>query len=371
MASSLDNRMGWIRQLEQTDGVADARVIECEIATEVHIPGILDYADGRILCGMETTEPDQKRLQYYLLKFTVPADNSTDAMERYQAATNKGYYFRGEVWEELLALFSLFFRCRFYPTSWMSGDLTSTSVKLKGMIPVVRRDCPKKIHPSIFPGYETERFGKVNFSLGLSDFLDRVRRLPPKYHQSYILAADNYHRAIKEVGLDREMIFIRLVSSIEALLKWIKLEPEDDLFQGKKLQEVVKNDTLTTDEMNELKVIFDARKTTKNFIRFIEKYAEDHHFPEKEAGNFTQITKSDLYGVLTNIYDARSRYLHHGEPMHLSEVLRDGIQYDRDPSFGGMKDNRRFDRDQILPSAVWFEGLVRHCLLKFLEDAAN
>ena len=68
------------------------------------------------------------------------------------------------------------------------------------------------------------------------------------------------------------MVFVRLVSSIEALSEFIELDKKDDLFKGKKFEDIVKTDVLS--EKDELKRIFDVRKSRKKFIRFIERHSK-------------------------------------------------------------------------------------------------
>jgi gamma-glutamylcyclotransferase (GGCT)/AIG2-like uncharacterized protein YtfP len=64
---------------------------------------------------------------------------------------------------------------------------------------------------------------------------------------------------------------------------------------------------------------------------------------------------------------ARSKYLHAGEPMFLSQPFKAGEKWDTDPTSGMIADNRSFAADQKLPYGFFFEGLVRQCLLNFLR----
>ncbi len=84
-----------------------------------------------------------------------------------------------------------------------------------------------------------------------------------------------------------------------------------------------------------------------------------HPSYENQEGRFAE--------VLTAIYNARSAYLHAGEPMYLSIPIKGGEQWDTDPTFGMTIDNREFSADQKLPYAYFLDGLVRHCLLNYLK----
>jgi cation transport regulator ChaC len=64
---------------------------------------------------------------------------------------------------------------------------------------------------------------------------------------------------------------------------------------------------------------------------------------------------------------ARSKYLHAGAPMFLSQPIKGGEKWDIDPTAGMIADNRSFTPAQKLPYAYFFEGLVRHCLVNYLK----
>jgi len=62
MPKDNNNRMGWIRNLE---ALADGRqqyTVEYELGSECQIPGLLDYADGKIICAPMSTEESRDGL---------------------------------------------------------------------------------------------------------------------------------------------------------------------------------------------------------------------------------------------------------------------------------------------------------------------
>jgi len=67
--------------------------------------------------------------------------------------------------------------------------------------------------------------------------------------------------------------------------------------------------------------------------------------------------------VLDVVYIARSKYLHAGEPMFLSQPIKGGEKWDIDPTACMIADNSSVAPAQKLPYTHFFEGLVRHCLL--------
>ena len=355
-----DNRMGWIRNLEKlSKKETNSYFVEYEIATECHIAGVLDYGNGIILCGGLTIEKDKNGLYHYLLKVKYAG-----VEEPYynKQANKKGYYFKDGILGELLAIFSLYFQCRFYLIATFTGELTNHGLRIKTEGRFIYRTCNPLIHRQIFSSKNR------NFATGLSNFLDTVKSLDSKYHQQFILACSHYARSLKEVGVDSEMIFIRLVSAIESISRLIELDIKIDLFHGKSFEDIIKNKSLSKAEKEELRKIFENRKSKARFIAFIEKYLNGYFKGGNYKAKHCKISKKQLPKVLKTIYDARSAYLHNGEPMYLSQPMHGGEKWDTDPSMGMIVDNRSFSVSQKLPFTYFFEGLVRQCLLNFLKQ---
>jgi hypothetical protein len=355
-----DNRMGWIRNIEKLSKKdADSYFIEYEIATECHIAGVLDYNNGMILCGGLTIEKDQNGLYHYLIRLKY---SGVEEPYYNNKANKKGYYFKDGALGELLAILSLFFQCRFYLVATFSGELTNHGLKIKTENRFTYKPCNPLIHPPIF---STQ---KRNFAIGLTNFLDTIKSLDTKYHQQFILACYHYTRSLKEIGNDNEMVFIRLVSAIESLSKFIKLNKNKDLFNGKAFEDIVKKEILSKTEMEELKKTFENRKSKARFITFVKRYSVGCFKGGNYKAKHCKITKKQLPNVLRTIYDARSAYLHNGEPMYLSQPMHGGEKWDTDPSMGMIIDNKSFSVSQKLPFTYFFEGIVRQCLLNFLKN---
>src|ERR1700687_4260406 len=208
MSKDHDNRMGWIRNLEALASGGQQYTVEYELGSECQILGLLDYADGKIICAPMSTEESRDGLWLYNLILHYPlGPHSLNAK-----ADEKGYYFKDGILGEILALMSVFFRCRFYLISsrLLPGN-PSLGMTIKKEYPFVRMKCNPGIHPPLF------QKPKDNLSSGFKEFLDTVKSLDRNLHQDFALACHHYARAIKEVGVDSEMVFIRLVSAIEDL----------------------------------------------------------------------------------------------------------------------------------------------------------
>jgi len=362
MNQSNDNRMGWIRNIEklQNNNIR-TWYAEYEIASETYIPGILNYKNSSILCGLMTFDKNKSGLYKYMLKIKFAETNPNYSNKKSQ----KGYFFKNGIHGELIALFSLFFQSRFFLLSACSSELTPTSLKYKVEYNPVCRSCRPYFDPTNYIGFQR------NFAIGLPEFLTQITRIDVKNHQQIILACYHYARALMEFGIDEEMVFIRLVSAIEAIYKCLILQKSDDIFYGKDFEDIIKSDVLSKEEKTELKNIFDVRKSKLKFKRFIEHYSKGFF----KGGNFksphTRFKKNELPKVLDTIYDSRSGYLHNGETMYLSKPMKGGFKWDTDPTSGMIIDNRNFPRRKKLPYGSFFQRLVRHCLLEFIKDVSS
>jgi len=356
MPSPNDNRMGWIRNLEALASGGQQYTIEFELGSECQIPGLLDYVDGKIICAAMSTEESRDGLWLYNLILRFPTGPKFNPK-----ANDSGYYFKDGVIGELLALISLFFRCRFYLISsrLLPGN-PMLGMILKKEYPFLRVKCNPGIHPPLFEK------PKADFA-GFKEFLDSVIELNANLHQDFILACHHYARAVKEVGVDAEMVFIRLVSAVEVLSQHLALDHKDDRLEEQEVRSLLARSNLSAENKRELKNIFDVRKSRKKFVRFIEQHCTGFF----KGGNFRaerlKIKRADLAKALNAIYTARSEYLHAGEPMFLSQPFKGGAKWDTDPTSGMIVDNRAFSEGQKLPYTWFFEGLVRQCLLNYLK----
>ena len=96
--------MQWIRNLEELLGAREQYAVEYELGSECHIPGLLDYAEGRIICAPMGTEASRDGLWLYNLILRYPTGPQTPNW----AADKKGYYFKDGILGELHALLSVF-----------------------------------------------------------------------------------------------------------------------------------------------------------------------------------------------------------------------------------------------------------------------
>lgn len=358
MTTKNNNRMLWIRTEDKITKEGISYSFEYEIASELRITGILDY-NNYIKCGLYSIEKDENGLYHYLLKINHPA-----VQEYNNHADKKGYYFKDGELGEILSLFSLFFRARFYLIASFSGELSLNSIKTK----FENKFLYKKTNSLINPYVLDENNKNLNFTK-IPDFLDQIKKLDIEYHQDFMLSCHLYHLGLKEIGIDQEMVFIRLVSSIESIAKKIKLNKKDDILCDKNINKMINDSILKSSEKDELINLFDTRKSKKKFIRFLEQNNSNYFKGGNYKAKHCKIKKTDLSKVLSSVYDARSNYLHNGEPMYLSYIIigEKESKWDTDPSMGMIIDNREISPKNKMPYNYFFEGLVRNCLINFLR----
>lgn len=353
-----DNRMGWVRNLTKIkEAGAETYYTEYELVTECHIPSVLSYDGEAILCGGMTIDRGEN-LRHYLLKIkykTFPEHNEN--------ADRDGYYFEGGIAGELVSLMSLFLQCRFYQIAIYQGELSPTGLRTKIELPLLYKKCHPSVHPTIF-----EQEGRKRRFIDMNTFLDEIRTLDPMYHHSFALATRQYAIALRNAGVDEEMVFIRLVSAVEALSTHIKLDPSEDPLAGKSLEEIISKEHQNPETVEAIKNIFNTRRTALKFRKFIRMYMGDSlpSKPPMENTGYKWITTENLDEILQRIYSARSKYLHSGQLMYLSMHMH-GTVGDFDPSLGMIIDNREFPGNEQLPLPSSFENIVRTCLLNFVK----
>lgn len=360
----IDNRMGWILFVEDYGKTTDKNTYftEYEICSEVRIPGVIEYGNGALLCGL-LEEKNKIGLYTYAVQVKHVEKEYKFDKDNY---SKEGYYFKDGLIGELLVLFSVFFQARFYLRATIIGDLTPKSIKMRDQNDFHYRK------PYQFLNYEMFSDQKRNWAHenGLKKFLDTLRTIDGQYHQNLIRAFYWYAEAIKEIGADHQLFFIKMVSSIEALLKYVAIT-QDDL--SEKISTVTNNDNFSQEQKSEIKNWLQNRKIKHRFSIFLSQYSKWFFKGGKLKAKHCYIHKKNLDDYAKRIYDARSVYLHTGKPMYLSMDMRDKFLkcWDVDPSMGMMADRKEFAANEKLPRTRWFERIANHCLKRFIAEIAQ
>lgn len=352
-----DNRMSFIRTIEDTR--EKENVTEYEYVSESHIAGELNYANDNVIFRFLTLEKDRDGLQSYVLRLlsSRPRDYS-----EWNEATTNGYYFQGGDPEELISLFSLFFRKRFFRVSDTYRRLDGKPVvKNTSDFSYTRPD--RASDPRLF---ETADKNAVD----LGSFLDTVRELNTAQHSVFANAVRLYALAIREIGTNDELAFIHLVSAIEIASKNYNLSPEDDPVSThmETINACFDSAGVETTLRTEIANSLNNRKSRMRFVRFVQDHQNSHVVDRPSTEAITnKIYTDNLEDALKRIYNARSKFLHEGSAMYTSYPRITIAGADYDGSVGQRIDNRSFEPNEQLPVISFFEDLVNVCLLNYLE----
>ncbi len=329
-----DNRMLWVRSMESVEQVPiQSRYSESyELVSECEIRRRLWYRDGLIACSCLGASTYIDGIFTYELKFLLPnyqeeRDENDEIISR---ASSEGYFSRSRA-DEIISLLSLFLHTRFFEVQRRIGEHTANSIGVQHGKKFVYLPCrdsnQKKSH--VFHSKDKDLWP-------VAEMLEKVRRLNPDVHQKFYFAISNYADALRLIGFEDEIAYIKLVAAISALAS--TNTPGQD---------------------------------RREFKGFIQKYGIGY-FTARPGVEWSWVNKDNLDRYLDTIYNARSRYLHAGIPMwiceeqdYFSEV---GRGYDLGFAIGRISDHRHWDEFDRVPSTLFFEGLVRECLINYLNE---
>jgi hypothetical protein len=315
-------KMLWIRHFNKVSSINDQNLFdgyyEHEIASECQISGELDYKDKSIIfLRFLTPKKDKEGLYHYLVR----VKSIKEECEISNGASESGYSYKG-LTDELMALMSVFFRCRFYKIA--TYCIFSDGNKIKTTYDIPYRSVNKNLNKYIFDEDFPRNFGDFK------NFLNLIENLKPDAHQSLIRSCDFYLTALKEIGIHRDISYIRLVSAIECLLK-------------------------------------DNNQIQKKFVRFVQEHSK-YSCDKQNHGPLLYVTEDVFPEILKRIYNARSRYLHDGKPMYLNlEINNNDKDWHFDASCGSIIDGWERAAKEKLPYESWFEEVVNRSIKNFLE----
>lgn len=384
MPTQIDKRMTWIRLLTAHGNAYSERentarespvfdITDYEFVSEKYIPGELEFGNIFIRPFLSHSQY-HKKLNSYYLRLESPQDFDTVDVYTWQNSSEKGYYSKGYIYE-LLDILSLISRSRLYLVAITHIDPTTKKPTGRFVPHFQYSACPKKYLD--LPLFEN----KDNFNWAESmGYLNKIAyEFNQEFHNPLALSVQFYHAALKFVGVDNELAYILLVSSIEAFLKDYPLMRRDDYADFTQVIKMIDEcDFFNDTEKAELKNHYNHRKIGRKFIRFVEKYSKGFI----KGGNYSKrfrmkLKRSDLFnlskGKLKSIYKARSDFLHEGMPMYLLETseIASKENWDIAPSQGMVIGRKRFTEKEKLPYLHFFEGLVRHCILKYIEGNSS
>lgn len=365
----MDNRMQWILLFEENSKNKNHEeyFTDYEICSEVRIPGVLEYSSGSLLCGL-LSEKDQQGLYSYTIRLKQIQKEYVYDKNKY---SKNGYYFKNNVIGELIAIFSVYFQARFF--------LKSITLEMKpasNNLPYKNLKRFRYLIPHKACNYEmfTDQNRNWAHENGLKKFLEDIKKIDGEYHQELIHSFYWYLEAIKEIGIDNELFYLKMVSCVESLISDVVIE--NDKLKNK-LTKILNADQFTSDEKQEVQNWINNRKIKKKFIKFIKTHSEKGFFKKgNRKAKHCYVKKNELDNYLNRIYNARSAYIHTGKPMYISFDMNSGDDvsdgkchlWDLDPSLGMSADRRKILGKEKLPKTRWFERIVNYSLKNFIEE---
>lgn len=362
-----DNRMQWILKLEELEQSREEDAVyhtEYEICSEVRIPGVFTYGHGMMECALYQ-ESDDNGLYTYILRIKHIEKIFEYDEEKY---SKEGYYFKEGLIGEIITLISFHFQARFYLKATIVGEMTATSIKSRTEHKFLYRKVNDDLTCLNLEMFSDQERNWVNG--GLVEFLDLIKEIDQKYHQNLIQSFHWYSKGIKEIGTDHELFFIKLVSSIEALLDITGAE-NDEL--GNKLHELKKVNTFDAEEWIQIERWLDNRMIRKRFVDFYTEHSVGFTGVVPEKASHCYIAEEQIPKYIKRIYDARSAYLHTGKPMFLSNDMRndDMKKWDLDPTMGMSIDRKKIPEKEKLPRSRWFERITNYSIRQYLHGLSE
>src|SRR3989338_2018434 len=358
MTATRDNRMCFLRENDRVNSGEDSYVTHYELISESYITGGL-YDESALFGGniemrMLGESPYIKGLNVYRLTIRHPRPNN-GAIEDTNASRD-GYFSDEGPQGELMGLFSLFLNSRFYLTSVIHEELCHLSPYKFHFQP-----CSKNVAGFLFN--EDKNFNHIapKFSL--------IENFPGQYHQKFYFSIRFYSRALRLISIDKDVAYLNLVNAIETLLDYVDLGDEFERAEVE-IREKIEKASFEASVQSELVAYLKQRKKGHKFLVFLKKYSSTSSplFNNAPGKEHIYISYANFESHLKKIYQARSAYVHAGEPLHISsDSSRD---WHLDGSLGQTWDQRQWEGSP-LPRFFWFASLVRECLMKFLEEKAQ
>jgi hypothetical protein len=361
MGGKHDRRMLWLRLADTAtpDPSEAVQVLEADLASESSIVGEVEVPGGAIwMRPLSFTGADSKGLLKYALRAVLRRTEEADS-----DGTREGYIFPGGVVAELAALISLTLQVRVFVLS-----TTIRHVDHRGDRPLSKYEgvgLSQRANPwldAVVFDRSERTFTKV------VELLEKLRQVPERHHLAIATAAGRYAEALRRIDVDEELVIINLVSAIERL-NGDQAIPDDPL-KGLSVEDIV-NPGLTAQQVAEVGKLIKHRGSQKRFVAFLETYSPGFFDGEKREPAHTQVTPENLGSVAKAIYDARSGYLHNGDPMWISRRDPKFPSWHMDPMVGMVKGDRRFAASQKLPRADFLHRLVRHCIMRRIDELAQ
>ncbi|TKJ44007.1 hypothetical protein CEE36_02485 [candidate division TA06 bacterium B3_TA06] len=345
-----DDRLYFIRNMEVFEEKGEDLeywVTEYEVEVDSFFGSLCEYGPYQLVQWDTSIDAKgRKRSLCLIVKEAVFPDGS----KGFKTAHKKGFYHGGGITQELIALASLYFRKR---------------LKLLGMVrqndKPLRIKLPKqRIDEALISG-ESHLFK-------LREWLEKIRKLEPTYHQSYMFAVNLYCQALNIIEDRPDVAYLNLISTIETLCQdtdvgEVKLSDVDS--ELAKMVGEIKDEDLR----NRLEKAICEKEglIRRKFVKFILDHVEGNFWGVSNSYKDGDVRPDELEDLLNKIYKQRSRTLHNGEPF--PPYIFSSPQFGADIPMGEwtVVGERKWFKEDYIPNPHFFERLVNHVLKVFVE----
>jgi hypothetical protein len=214
--------------------------------------------------------------------------------------------------------------------------------------------------------------GKIDLG-DLRSAIERIRSMPDDLHEPFLLACRFYQEALDLLDGKPDVAYLLLVSVIEIFVARLKLrQTEADLSPHitAALARLEPAERVTIVQ----RLLEVDRGIQKNFVRFVLSHVRQSFWeasPHKLSPAEGRIEQTELEHLLNRIYDQRSRMVHAGEPLppNIENPPESFAEIDRSMEVTAL--GRKWRQSEFLPYVRFFERLVQHVLMTFLERQAE
>jgi hypothetical protein len=235
--------------------------------------------------------------------------------------------------------------------------------------PLVRRD-DKPMRVAVVGTAQSPQLleGKIGLA-DLAPAVDRLRALPEHLHEAFLLSCRFYQEALELLDTKPDVAYLLLVSAIEVFIAKLGLRQAEEDFAVN-----IKDALLAVPEPHRavlVKRLLEVdRGIQKNFVKFMLDYITPA-FWERSSKHLSpadgRIEEHEIGDLMIRVYSQRSQMVHAGEPLppNIVNPPETAAEIDRSAEVSAL--GRRWTQAEYLPYVRFFERLVQHVLVAFLE----
>lgn len=334
------------REIRRVNNGTHSDLIESEVIIDCKVSGALEFDHFRLGVFDYGDYARKEERSLYIRHSTYSSDNF-----EVKNASKSGYYHGGGSEDEILALCSLCMRRRF---------------KLKGIVRQnenpFRSNWKKVVHPELYN--DSENLETAHKAITLAIHLPPNRKLP------FMLACRFYSLALTQIEDQTEFAFVSFISAVEVFLESEFKDETEMLFdsQTESLMQKIEEESVRIEIRKRL---WKKGAIKRKFVKFILKYISNDFLDiNKPNKTINPIVRDDLEKIIGNLYDARSRLLHAGEP--LPPTISSTQHWAEMPYFSKLQIGKRtWTQNQFTPNIVFVEKLVHNVLVNYLTRTSQ